>query len=218
MRVICVKWGDKYGAEWVYNLRRMVRRNTFNIDFVCMTDKPIDFVDCIPCEDGLPGWWSKIGLFKPGKFPGLNLYLDLDVVINGGLEDIVASAEPGKVSARDDFSYSLKKPEFLNPEMERFIGGKGTVNSSVMVWNDDDGRDVWDKFTPEVMDEMHGDQNFISKVLFPDKLAFLPDDLIHSYKYHVLRGEGNGVITVFHGHPKVTDLPKDHSLRQRWEG
>ena len=112
LRVICVKWGDKYGPKWVYNLRDMVARNLGKHEFVCMTDKPIDDVKCVPCEDGLPTWWSKIGLFKPGKFPGLNLYLDLDVVINAPIFDIIASAERGKLSARDDFSYSLKKPEF----------------------------------------------------------------------------------------------------------
>ena len=86
-----------------------------------------------------------------------------------------------------------------------------------MVWEDDDARDVWDKFDPKVMNELHGDQNFISRVMFPDKLSFLPDDLIKSYKYHVMRGYGCGLITVFHGNPKVTELPKDNELRQRWQ-
>jgi len=217
MRVICVKWGNKYGPEWVHNLKGMVDKHlSIDHDFVCMTDKPIEGIDCVPCEDALPGWWSKVGLFKPGKFEGKNIYFDLDVVISGSI-DWLADYGP-ELHARDDFSYSLKKPEFLDPKMAEFIGGQGTVNSSVMVWSGDAGRDVWDRFTPDVMDRMHGDQNWISYSLFPDNLKFLPDDKIYSYKYHVQRGVTGAPITVFHGNPKVTELPQDNALRRLWHG
>jgi len=217
VNVLCVKWGKKYGPEWVLRLRRMVRDHlSIPHRFICMTDRPIDGVRCVPCEPGLPSWWAKIGLFGPGMFPGWNLYLDLDVVLTDSI-DALLEVSDDKVWARDDFSYSLKDPQFLNPEMEKFIGGKGTVNSSVMVWKDDAGADVWDKFYTEVMEEMHGDQNFISKALFPDKLGFLPEDLICSYKYHIQRGAKPAPVVVFHGNPKVTQLPKTDPLRKAWE-
>lgn len=218
MRVICVKWGDKYGPEWVYNLRAMVRRNlTIDHDFVCMTDKPINDVTCVPCADGLPSWWSKVGLFRPGLFPGLNLYIDLDVVITANLDNIWFEAQPGKVVAPDDFSYSLRKPKKgLGSEMQRLLGGAGTVNSSVMLWYDDAGHAVWDQFEVEKMSEVHGDQNWITQALWPHTLELLPDEWACSYKYHIQRGEKPRPIVVFHGDPKVTQLSKSDPLRRAW--
>lgn len=219
MRVICVKWGDKYGPEWVYNLRAMVARHlSLPYQFVCMTDKPIEDVRCIPCADGLPSWWSKVGLFRPGQFPGLNLYLDLDVVITGSLDDLVLQNEyHGKLAAPDDFSYSLLNPKRgLGPDMQRLLGGTGTVNSSVMVWRDDAARTVWEDFTPEKMQEVHGDQNWITQNLWPDKLKLLEGDHVCSYKYHILRGEPVRSVVVFHGEPKVTQIGRRHPLYQAW--
>ena len=39
--IICMKWGTKYGPEYVNRLASMVRRNTtIPCRFVCMTDDP----------------------------------------------------------------------------------------------------------------------------------------------------------------------------------
>lgn len=220
MRVICVKWGDKYGPEWVYKLRKMVKRNlTRRHHFVCMTDRPIDGVDCVPCEPNLPTWWSKVGLFRPDKFPGLNLYLDLDVVITSCIDDmILPNYNRGYVTAPDDFSYSLRHPKpGLGDQMQRLLGGPGTVNSSVMIWYGDDGADIFERFTPDKMDELHGDQNWISQCMWPDKLALLEGDWVCSYKYHLLRHSPVRPIVVFHGNPKVTELRMNDKLRQAWE-
>jgi hypothetical protein len=183
-----------------------------------MTDKPIEDVQCIPCAPDLPTWWSKVGLFRHGLFPGLNLYLDLDVVITGNIDGMIEPNEnPGKVTAPDDFSYSLLNPkQGLGSEMQRLLGGPGTVNSSVMIWRGDDGCDIWDRFTPAKMDEVHGDQNWISQCLWPEKLALLEGEWVCSYKYHVQRGEPVAPIVVFHGDPKVTGLSKTDPLRLAW--
>jgi hypothetical protein len=220
MRVICVKWGDKYGPEWVYHLHSMVSKHlTLPHQFVCMTDSPIPDIECIPCADGLPSWWSKVGLFRPGLFPGLNLYLDLDVVVTSSLDQMVLDNETvGQVVAPDDFSYSLRNPKHgLGADMRRLLGGLGTVNSSVMIWRDDAGQDVWDNFEPEKMHEVHGDQNWITQALWSQgKLALLDGDYVCSYKYHVQRGEPVRPIVVFHGEPKVTQLGHRHFLYKLW--
>ena len=216
MRVICVKWGNKYGGEWVHKLRGMVARHLHvPHEFVCMTDKPIQGVKCVPCPEGLPGWWAKVGLFEPGKFPGLNLYLDLDVVITAAIPAI--NYEAGKVTAPDDFSYSLVNPkQGIGPDMTRMLGGAGTINSSLMMWADDDGRDVWDNFKPEKMQEVHGDQNWITQALWPEKLQLLNPGVVCSYKYHVQRGVKPAPVVVFHGDPKVTQLSPSDPLRIAW--
>jgi hypothetical protein len=216
MRVICVKWGNKYSGEWVHKLRGMVARHLPAAhEFVCMTDKPIDGARCVPCPEGLPGWWAKVGLFEPGRFPGLNLDFDLDVVIRDTIPAI--NYTPGKVTAPDDFSYSLLNPkQGIGPDMQRLLGGAGTINSSVMMWHGDDGRDVWDKFRPEKMQEVHGDQNWITQALWPDKLTLMNPGVVCSYKYHVMRGVKPAPVVVFHGDPKVTDLSKTDPLRIAW--
>lgn len=219
MRVVCVKHGNKYGAEWVVNLQRMVQRHLpIDHEFVCITERPIAGINCIPllCEHG--GWWQKIGLFKPRALPGDNLYLDLDVVLTDSIVPMVALLyqSPG-LWARDDFSYSMRNPkQGLSEDFLKLLGGPGCVNSSVMLWKDDVARDVWDQFRPEVMDEMHGDQNHISKVM-AGRIKFIPDEMVCSYKYHVLRGERVAPVVVFHGDPKVTQLSRHDPLRKEWE-
>ncbi len=143
MRIICVKWGDKYGPEWVYRLKAAVAYwYQEPHQFVCLTDEVIPGVECIQFPDSdLPTWWSKINLWYPGLFPGYNIYFDLDVVLTGPVTPLNRCFVPGCVVAPDDFSYSLRNPkQGLGPDMQRLLGGVGTVNSSVLLWHSDDGR------------------------------------------------------------------------------
>jgi hypothetical protein len=221
MRVLCVKWGVRYGAEWVLRLRNMVARHLpIPHQFVCVTDAPVDGVDCVPFISGLHGWWSKIELFYPGRFGGDNLYLDLDVVLTGSLEKLVRclDGDRSRLWALDDFSYSLVNPrQGIGGELRRLLGGDGTINSSVMLWHSDAAKRVWTRFKPEVMDVLHGDQNWITQALWPDKINLIPPGIANSYKYHVMRGESPAPVCVFHGQPKASDLPRGHQLRQTWE-
>ncbi len=220
MRVLCVKYGIKYGAEWVINLRNMVARHLpVRHDFLCMTEIPVDGIGCIPFTRELPTWWSKLNIFEPGRFPGENLYLDLDVVITGNLEPLVRCLDKStKLWALNDFSYSLTHPrQGLDAAFIKYMGGRpGTVNSSVMLWEGDIARKAWDDFTPSIMDEVHGDQNWLTRCLWPD-INLIPEGIAQSYKYHVRRGQDGAPITVFHGNPKVTDLPRTDRLRQAWK-
>lgn len=46
--VICIKWGDKFGAEYVNSLYKMVEKNlTVPHRFVCFTDNSDGFLDGI---------------------------------------------------------------------------------------------------------------------------------------------------------------------------
>ena len=225
MKVVCLKHGSRYGPEWVTRLRDMVKRNLpIPHDFICITERPVDGVTCVPFPEDMPvigqheGWWYKLALHKPGYLTGDKLYLDLDVVINDSLLPIVALLyqSPGPW-LRDDFSYSIRNPkQGLSADFLKLLGGPGCVNSSVMLWHGDVTSDVWTKFRPEMMDVFHGDQNALSNIL-RGRIQFIPDNLIQSYKYDVLHGRVPGNITVFHGTPKVTDLSPDDRLRRTWE-
>lgn len=97
--IVCMKWGTLYDAEFVNKLYAMARRNTRgDLRFVCMTDdrtgiRPeVECMDC-PAVKGPDHWrdtgWRKVALWAE-SLPGMEgdwLFLDLDVVITGSLDD-----------------------------------------------------------------------------------------------------------------------------------
>jgi hypothetical protein len=45
LNVVCMKWGDKYGPEYVNKLYSMVRRHLHKeYRFICLTDTTIGFM------------------------------------------------------------------------------------------------------------------------------------------------------------------------------
>lgn len=218
IQVVCLKYGDKYGPEYVTRLKSMVGRYLpCDHEFVCFTEMPVEGVTCRPLPSTLPGWWAKVALFQPGLFIGEVLYLDLDVVLTGDLS-VFRRPDDGKVWALDDFSYSLRTPkQFMDEYARRLLGGVGTCNSSVMCWHGDAGRAAWDNFDPEVMDRLHGDQNWLTQALYPHAMALYEPGLACSYKYHVINGQRFGSAVVFHGNPKAPDLERSNPLRKMWE-
>ena len=95
--VICIKWGDKFNADYVNNLYKMVQQNlTLEHRFVCFTDnaegivegveiRPLPFLD----DSGLPEKaWKKLGLFTDqlADLEGDALFLDLDIVLKGNID------------------------------------------------------------------------------------------------------------------------------------
>jgi hypothetical protein len=217
MRVVCVKQGPKYGPEWVLKLRNMVARHLpIKHEFVCMTDDPIPGVKCLPLAHGLTGWWSKLSLFS-GVLDGDNLYFDLDVVISDSIGPLAGLLELDRMKlwALDDFSYGFRNPrKGMTAEQKRFLGGDSTINSSVMLWNGDAARAVWDRFTPEVMKIVHGDQNWVTQALWPN-VNLIPESVAGSYKYGKLKGEPRRPITIFHGDPKP-DALRDAWILENW--
>ncbi len=108
-QVVCMKWGTLYGADYVNKLYAMVRhRTTGPLRFVCLTDDPdgvrpeVECLDCptvdIPMPYCLTGW-RKIALWARPEdlfgFQGDWLFLDLDVVVTGSLDDFF-EYEPAK--------------------------------------------------------------------------------------------------------------------------
>lgn len=212
LTVACVKWGDKYGPNYVTKLQSMCSRHLPQHRFVCFTENPVAGVECHPPPSALSGWWSKVALFKPNLFAGDVLYLDLDIVITGNLTGMIdeCRTDRGTLWAPDDFSYSLVNPKrSLDEHTKRLLGGHGTINSSVMFWHGNHCEQIWQKFRPEVMQELHGDQNWITQVMWPD-IQFIGKEWVSSYKYG-----GNGVIRVFHGDPKPAAV-QDAWVKKHW--
>lgn len=98
-QIICIKWGTKYGPEYVNKLYGMVSRNiTPPFRFICFTDDTNGIRPEVECQDlpvidypmpvGTTGQWPKSRLWseKLGNVTGNVLFLDLDVVIVGNID------------------------------------------------------------------------------------------------------------------------------------
>lgn len=216
INVVCIKWGDKYSAEYVNKLYSMVQRHlTLPHRFVCFTDNPEGIDDGIETKEllsnNLEGWWNKLSLFKEdvSDLSGEILFLDLDVVI----------------VSRIDYLFSDRVDEpFLS--LEDFIQPKKTFNSSVFRLKIGSCTSVWDKSVNLERDgqgskafgrHFHGDQDYITYVLYPFgehlKHCFSEKKII-SYK----RGgdpSPETSIVVFHGSPNPHEVSKSW-VRQNW--
>jgi hypothetical protein len=111
--ILCMKWGTRYGPEYVNRLYAMVRRNLRSgFRFTCLTDDPQGIrseVECRPIPPlDLPASTPESGRTKLVAFAadlyglrGTALFLDLDVVIVGGLDPFYDF--PGKFLIIEDY-------------------------------------------------------------------------------------------------------------------
>lgn len=102
--IACVLAGGgrfPYTAEWAQKLARQAAVHAPGHPFVCLSDRAVPGVDAIVLEYGLPGWWAKMELFRPGVFDGPVLYLDLDTLLVGDVRHI--AERPTKWAMISDF-------------------------------------------------------------------------------------------------------------------
>lgn len=200
--VACVFWGDKYDIKYVQRLKLMVERNlSVPHRFICLSDKDIEGIDCIPIfATKWEGWWQKVALFTPQLFPSGTkvLYLDLDVIITGSID--VLAYQRTECPLAMIYNFGPNRSHCAH-------------NSSVMQWTSGDPRlnGIHDFFTEDVMRKLHGDQCWIWRVL-RDNIANWPMEYIKSYKYDC-RGktlDDSIRIVVFHGDPKP------HQINEAW--
>jgi hypothetical protein len=95
--IVCFKWGDKFGPEYVNNLYRSIQKHvTVPHRFICYTDNAADVIcETRPFLLDLPVWWYIIGLTDPAHGHNDKLvYMDLDTVITGNIDHIVTLDEP----------------------------------------------------------------------------------------------------------------------------
>jgi len=122
-QVVCVKWGQLYGPEYVNRLYGMVSRHLaapFRV--VCLTDDAQGIrpeVECFPLPElGVPhpqrtrGKWRKQVLWGrevPGLHPGTALFIDLDSVIVGPLEDYFTIGSPQDVYVARNWARPMQR-------------------------------------------------------------------------------------------------------------
>jgi hypothetical protein len=182
--VLCMKWGTKYGPEYVNRLYGMVRRHLKG-DFrcVCLTDRNEGVVtgaQCLPIPPldlppGIPErGWTKLTTFAADLhgLQGTALFLDLDVVI---VDDITPFFEvPGEFQIIHDW----KRP------------WRVTGNSSVYRFRIGAHADLLAYFREhvnEVRARVRNEQAYLSDYLHQQgKLAYWPPEWCASWKYHCI--------------------------------
>lgn len=87
--VACVlKSGGDYTPEYAHRLCDGVRRNaTVPYHFTCFSDVELPGISRHKLSSDLPGWLSKLEVFRLTKMPVV--YFDLDTVITGNIDDIL---------------------------------------------------------------------------------------------------------------------------------
>lgn len=216
--VVCMKWGTKFGPEYVNRLHSMVSRHlTPPFRFACFTEDPegiVDGVECLPLpdvgwEDGVDGHgWRKVGLFDAelGDLEGDALFLDLDVVVVDSLDPLFEV--PGHVMIIRDY-----RPVRIRGD--RYVG-----NSSVLrfpVGRDTAPLERFRKEFPKIREEVRNEQEYLSRYFHErGELGYWPDAWCPSFKHDcVAKGplsyvmtpripEGSRVI-VFHGRPNPSE-------------
>ena len=151
--VVCLKWGDKYGPDYVNKLASMVSRHTTNMPrFICFTENT-DGLDSeiethpLPAPE-LEGWWNKVALFGP-DLPDIGermLFLDLDTVITGSLDEML-TYNADFVMKANEYSIGFSTTAFLLKVCSR--------------------PELWQAFTPETAESLRGDQDWAG-LMAPD--------------------------------------------------
>ncbi len=223
--VVCMKWGTRYGPEWVNRLYGMVSRSTtWDVRFVCFTDDATGIrgeVECQPLPEvrfdaGRIGkYWPKLGLMQEGLggLQGMTLFLDLDLVI---IDSIDAFFEH-----RGRF---LIVREWKDPHL-------GYGNSSVLRFFIGMEKAVLDRFyaTPEA--EIIGtyaskEQNFLTKAVdeatfWPDawcvpfSLACLPRNRLRRFFATPVKPAGGKILVFFGSITPASALRGEHEARKR---
>ncbi|MEY3992823.1 MAG: hypothetical protein RIS04_1586 [Pseudomonadota bacterium] len=180
--VICMKWGTKYGPEYVNRLYAMVKRH-LSLDFqmVCLTDDDKGIrpeVHCLPIPPldlppGIPErGWTKLVTFAQDLhgLRGTALFLDIDVVVVGSLDDFFA--QPGEFLIIHDY----KRP------------WRVTGNSSVYRFELGAHPEVLSYFRENfesIRKQFRNEQAYLSDVLHKQgKLQYWPESWCPSFKYH----------------------------------
>jgi len=228
--VLCVRFGTKYGREYVERLRNMVSRHlTVPYEFACLTDDHHDIPGVRkiyqPNANYPKGWWHKVHMFDD-KLPisGRILYLDLDVVIHANM-DKLSRYHPTSFIGIHDFN-------------RKFQPNWQYLNSSVMAWTHGTQTHIYTQFKkdPSQAQRLQGDQDWIWK-LSRETIKFWPRDWVQSYKWeirsreeltvaqttrrfktvrHDVRPHPDCSIAVFHGEPNPQDV-EDQFVVDNWQ-
>lgn len=212
-----MKWGDKYGADYVNRLYGMVSRNlTLPFKFFCFTENaeginPNVNIKALPrlgLPDNIPErGWLKLATFKNplSDLTGTALFLDLDVVIVNNINCFFEL----------DVDFALCYDE---KKKKQKIG-----NSSVYKFNVGEHAEVLEYFQKNfeiIKNNYRNEQAYLSdKINQKGMLNFWPKEWTPSFKYHCIPKfpynlwqepiiPKEAKIILFHGKPEPYEAEK----------
>ncbi len=162
--VICLKWGTRYGSEYVNRLYSMVKRNTKrSLRFVCITDdttglrsevetRPMpefDLPEIFRCKG-----FRRMFLFKETLYDltGDVLHFDLDLIITGSIDDFI--------------DYEPDAPFIVSENWTQ--PGQGIGNMSVFRYRIGALTQIWERFNADplgMLKKYNNSQTFCSRTL-----------------------------------------------------
>lgn len=193
MHIVCVlKRGPEYTPAHLYSMVNSVLLHNPTAKITCLTDCVINHpsITAIPLLHRWAGWWSKIELFRPGLIQGPVLYLDIDTIVTGALNEIPL----------DDFT--------MLPNVYR----QGDFGSGVMAWVNTP-QHIYEEFCKRPghfmrayrTREKWGDQAFIRDYLGVKPKVFGRE--FRSYKVHCTKQvPAQTKVVYFHGKPRPWDV------------
>ncbi len=229
VNIVCMKWGPKYGPEYVNILYHMVKRNlTLPFRFICCTEFSAGIENGIEVKplprfrepEGLAavycGAWRKLALFdkKLYDLQGKLLFLDLDVVIVGNIDCFFTYSD--KLAIIENWS----QPGRLIGQASAFCFEIGKYYQLL---------EKYQKHQEDVLKNNRTEQFYITRELGPGNFNFFPADWCKSFKMHCLPGgilnsfitptkmPENARIIVFHGSPKPPEaLAGEWGIPVQW--
>jgi hypothetical protein len=218
VNIVCLKWGTKYGPEYVNRLYAGVKRNTsVPFKFWCFTEDSAGIdsevhIAPLPFSNQLETWWNKLYLFSdniPIPKGETIFYVDLDTLIVGNIDHVLTRNYTRLVILRD-FFYGIAK-------------SANNYGSGLMLWKHGLYNSVWQKFIESSKKNVeeagsYGDQWWIEKQI---KKVFFWQDIfpnqIVSFKVHCRTGlPENAKIICYHGKPSIPESASETSQVNRW--
>ena len=223
VKIATVKWGSKYGPEYVNRLYKSIvqKSNLLDLEFWCFTDDKAGIdakIIChpLPYAEELHTWWNKVWLFSDQVpfGPGDKiLYIDLDTLATGDISPLL-TADSKKIIVLKDFYQGIARTA-------------GNIGSGLLLWNHGDYLHVWKRFYADWQSALqqvhpHGDQKWLEinidgwqhwQDLFPGKVV--------SFKVDCTNGlPDDARIVCYHGKPSIPDsavvTTQCNTAFQRW--
>ena len=218
--IVCMKWGNRYSADYANRLYSMIKRNTKqSFRLICYTDDskglipqievfPLPTINLPKSHASKP--WRKISLWAK-TLPGLSgnaLFLDLDLVITGSVD-----------------AFFEFKPEANFCVIENWTQyGSGIGNTSVYRFRVGANPDIYNKLQndPEnILNSFSNSQTYVSRSILQKE--FWPAEWCVSFKHNLLprwplnffktaESPPQTKVVAFTGHPDP-----DEALEGQWK-
>jgi len=228
--VVCLKWGKKYGAEYVNNLYYMLARHGLGerpFRLICFTEESsgiIPEIECKPLPDlGWTGWWYKAYLFSCEAFVGEPdgadvVYLDLDTVVCGSLGFLIEGIDKNALPTFSTLGVSSFSTEGrrcgVNTSIMTFGVGNLSLAYSYLKTHYSSITKVLCKFDHFVEMIMPSDTKLIESI-YPDNVVDYQDLMIKHNSEAIMAS--NISIIIFPLKPKPHELPKESTIRGMWD-